>query len=93
MHLGPRELYRGTGGIGVPDSPSLMFTTNVDCIACHRRGEESQAALHTSNYVERAIGEACVKGVAINGYPGPKSLAGIIDAVQRCDAVMCDQAR
>jgi nitrate/TMAO reductase-like tetraheme cytochrome c subunit len=60
IHLGPRELYRGTGGIGVPDSPSLMFTTNVDCIACHRRGEESQAALHTSNYVERAIGEACV---------------------------------
>jgi nitrate/TMAO reductase-like tetraheme cytochrome c subunit len=60
MHLGPRELYRGTGGIGVPDSPSLMFTTNVDCIACHRRGEESQAALHTSRYAERAIGEACV---------------------------------
>ncbi|MGB7572235.1 MAG: cytochrome c3 family protein [Thermodesulfobacteriota bacterium] len=60
MHLGPRELYRGTGGIGVPDSPSLMFTTNVDCIACHRRGEESQAALHTSRYTERAIGEACV---------------------------------
>jgi nitrate/TMAO reductase-like tetraheme cytochrome c subunit len=62
MHLGPRELYRGTGGIGVPDSPSLMFTTNVDCIACHRKGEESQAALHTTKYVEseRVIGEACV---------------------------------
>ena len=60
MHLGPRELYRGMGGIGVPDSPSLMFTTNVDCIACHRRGEESQAALHTSRYAERTIGEACV---------------------------------
>ncbi len=60
MHLGPRELYRGTGGIGIPDSPSLMFTTNVDCIACHRKGGESQAALHTSKYVERSIGEACV---------------------------------
>ena len=60
MHLGPSELYRGTGGIGVPDSPSLMFTTNVDCIACHRRGEESKAALHTTKYVERAMGEACV---------------------------------
>ena len=60
VHLGPRELYRGTGGIGVPDSPSLMFTTNVDCIACHRKGEESQAALHTSRYAERTIGEACV---------------------------------
>lgn len=60
IHLGPRELYRGTGGIGVPDSPSLMYTTNVDCIACHRKSQESQAALHTSKYVERAIGEACV---------------------------------
>ena len=60
IHLGPRELYRGSGGIGVPDSPSLMFTTNVDCVACHRKGEESQAALHTTKYVERAIGEACV---------------------------------
>ena len=60
MHLGPRELYRGSGGIGVPDSPSLMFTTNVDCIACHRRAEESQAALHTTQYFEKAIGEACV---------------------------------
>ncbi|PIV20647.1 MAG: hypothetical protein COS40_11655 [Deltaproteobacteria bacterium CG03_land_8_20_14_0_80_45_14] len=60
IHLGPRDFYRGTGGIGVPDSPSLMFTTNVDCIACHRRGEESQAALHTTKYAERVIGEACV---------------------------------
>jgi len=32
-----------------------------------------------------------IKGVAINGYPGPKSLAGIIDAVQRCGAVICDR--
>jgi len=60
VHLGPRELYRGSGGIGVPDSPSLMFTTNVDCIACHRKGEESRAALHTTKYAERAMGEACV---------------------------------
>jgi nitrate/TMAO reductase-like tetraheme cytochrome c subunit len=60
IHLGPRELYRGSGGIGVPDSPSLMFATNVDCIACHRKGEESQAALHTTKYAEKAMGEACV---------------------------------
>jgi nitrate/TMAO reductase-like tetraheme cytochrome c subunit len=60
VHLGPKDIYRGSGGIGVPDSPSLMFTANVDCIACHRRGEERQAALHTTQYLERAIGEACV---------------------------------
>jgi nitrate/TMAO reductase-like tetraheme cytochrome c subunit len=60
IHLGPRDLYHGSGGIGVPDSPSLMFTAKVDCVACHRMGGESQAALHTTQYVERAMGEACV---------------------------------
>lgn len=60
VHGGPRDMYRGRGGIGVPESPSLMFTTNVDCIACHRRSESSQAALHTTRYEEWAVGEACV---------------------------------
>jgi hypothetical protein len=60
MHLAPRDFYRGTGGIGVPDSPSLMFTTNVDCVACHRKEGERQAALYTTKYVERAMGESCV---------------------------------
>jgi protein-disulfide isomerase len=31
-----------------------------------------------------------IKGVAIIGYPGPKSLANLIQSVQRCDAVVCD---
>jgi protein-disulfide isomerase len=31
-----------------------------------------------------------IKGVAFLGYPGPKALARIIDAVQKCDAVMCE---
>ena len=30
-----------------------------------------------------------IKGVAINGYPGPKSLARIIRSVERCDNVVC----
>lgn len=60
IHMGPQQVYRGIGGIGVPDSPSLMFTTNVDCVACHRKTEESQAALHTTKYAERAVEEACV---------------------------------
>lgn len=33
-----------------------------------------------------------LKGVAIVGYPGPKSLAKIIQSVQRCDAVICESA-
>jgi protein-disulfide isomerase len=30
-----------------------------------------------------------IKGVAINGYPGPKALKRIIDSVERCDNVVC----
>jgi nitrate/TMAO reductase-like tetraheme cytochrome c subunit len=35
MHLGPRELYSGTGGRGVPDMPAPMFKAQVDCVGCH----------------------------------------------------------
>jgi protein-disulfide isomerase len=31
-----------------------------------------------------------IKGVAINGYPGPKSLAALVASVQRCGAVICE---
>ena len=30
-----------------------------------------------------------IKGVAIVGYPGPKAMAGIIAAVEKCGAVIC----
>ena len=32
-----------------------------------------------------------IKGVAINGYPGPKSLERLIMSVERCDNVVCDE--
>lgn len=31
-----------------------------------------------------------IKGVGINGYPGPKSLERIVKSVERCDKVVCD---
>ena len=34
-----------------------------------------------------------IKGVAINGYPGAKSLARIVDLVERCDNVVCDDKK
>jgi protein-disulfide isomerase len=34
-----------------------------------------------------------IKGVAFLGYPGSKALAGIIDSVQRCDAVICEDGK
>ncbi|MHC4429756.1 MAG: NapC/NirT family cytochrome c, partial [Planctomycetota bacterium] len=44
-HAGPDEMYRGTGGRGVPDMPSPMFRAQVDCIACHQqRGHSTEIA-------------------------------------------------
>ena len=34
-HLGPQQLYAGTGGRGVEDLPSPMFEAEVDCVGCH----------------------------------------------------------
>jgi hypothetical protein len=34
-HMGPRQLYAGVGGRGVPDMPSVMYKAQVDCIGCH----------------------------------------------------------
>ncbi|MHC5022509.1 MAG: NapC/NirT family cytochrome c [Planctomycetota bacterium] len=40
-HIGPAEMYQGTGGRGVPDMPSPMFRAQVDCIACHQEHRQS----------------------------------------------------
>lgn len=58
-HLGPREMYEGRGGIGVPDFPSRMFLTNVDCASCHAKKEEGEAALYSFDYAEISLGKAC----------------------------------
>lgn len=67
IHFGPREMYGGTGGIGVADSPSKMFTTKIDCVGCHKTREESKAALYTTRYSERTLAESCV-GCHGEGY-------------------------
>jgi len=52
-HTGPRTLYSGTGGRGVPDMPDVMFTAQVDCIACHQEHEfaENVAAVIGQTYI------------------------------------------
>lgn len=34
-HEGIKNMYMGTGGRGVPDSPDVMFIAQVDCVGCH----------------------------------------------------------
>jgi hypothetical protein len=50
----------GTGGIGVADDANKMFLLGVDCTSCHKRGEESKAALYTTKYTEKALANSCV---------------------------------
>lgn len=35
-HGATSSVYRGTGGTGVPDAPSVMFLARVTCTGCHR---------------------------------------------------------
>jgi len=61
VHFGPREMYAGTGGIGVLDTPDSMFLTGIDCIGCHKSQRVSEAALFTTRFTERALGESCIE--------------------------------
>jgi hypothetical protein len=60
IHLGPREMYMGTGGIGGGDNPNKMFVLGVDCTGCHKSREESKVALYTTRYTEKALANSCV---------------------------------
>lgn len=59
VHFGPREMYAGTGGIGVSETPSTMYLTGIDCTGCHQVQKESEAALFTTRYIERALSRSC----------------------------------
>jgi nitrate/TMAO reductase-like tetraheme cytochrome c subunit len=61
VHFGPREMYAGTGGIGVVDTPDKMFLTGIDCTGCHKSQKAGEAALFTTRFTERALGESCVE--------------------------------
>lgn len=69
------------------DPAKLVEIANEDSLAdvmtAHLRLGDALAIAATPGFV--------IKGVAFAGYPGPKALAGIIDAVKRCDAVICDK--
>lgn len=56
----------------------------VDVMKAHLRLGEAAGIQATPGLI--------IKGVAIVGYPGPKSLARVIDAALRCGAVICAQA-
>jgi nitrate/TMAO reductase-like tetraheme cytochrome c subunit len=58
-HGGPAELYRGTGGRGVPDMPSPMSRAQVDCIACHKSKDGSDASASVIGQTFKATQDSC----------------------------------
>ena len=58
-HAGPDELYRGTGGRGVPDMPSPMFRAQVDCIACHQQRQRPGEIAQLTGQTFIAAQKAC----------------------------------
>lgn len=58
-HAGPAELYRGTGGVGVPDMPSPMYRTQVDCIACHKSRKLPGDAAEVAGQTFLAVQDSC----------------------------------
>jgi protein-disulfide isomerase len=71
------------------DPAKVLKIANEDSLA-----DVMTAHLHLGDALAIAATPGFViKGVAIVGYPGPKSLARIIDSVKRCDAVICEDKR
>ncbi|MEX0777343.1 MAG: NapC/NirT family cytochrome c [Phycisphaeraceae bacterium] len=60
LHNSALSLYQGKGGRGVPDMPSPMFTTQVDCIACHRVSHEEGVSPEMGGKTWGAARSACV---------------------------------
>jgi nitrate/TMAO reductase-like tetraheme cytochrome c subunit len=58
-HNGPAELYSGTGGRGVPDMPSPMFSAQVDCVACHKQREFSREVAEVTGQTYIAAQASC----------------------------------
>ena len=58
-HLGPDSLYRGAGGRGVPDMPSPMFRTQVDCIGCHKTRQRSGEVAEVLGQTYMTVQESC----------------------------------
>ncbi len=59
MHSGPKEIYTGTGAIGVPDMPSPMSRAQVDCIACHRSAKLAGTVAEIDGQTLLAVQASC----------------------------------
>lgn len=56
-----KQIYQGIGARGVPNRPSPMFTTNVDCPACHYVRKMNPEAAGFLGQTYRAGEDGCIK--------------------------------
>jgi hypothetical protein len=59
-HHGVMRMYLGTGGKGVPATPSHMFQVRVECIACHIAPKEGEATARFVGQTYEPNEQACV---------------------------------
>jgi nitrate/TMAO reductase-like tetraheme cytochrome c subunit len=58
-HNGPREMFQGIGGRGVPDMPSPMARSRVNCIACHSARERDARTADVKGQTFAATQDRC----------------------------------
>jgi hypothetical protein len=89
-----KQLYMGIGARGVPNRPSVMFVTNVDCVGCHLVPKMSAATSPFLGQTFKASEAACLgcHGDDFRGILGEwrktidKSLAETRPAVEKAKA-------
>ncbi len=59
-HNVQKQLYMGIGARNVPNRPSVMFETNVDCVGCHLVPEASAEEVPFTGQTFRASEAACL---------------------------------
>jgi nitrate/TMAO reductase-like tetraheme cytochrome c subunit len=84
-HLGPAELYRGTGGRGVPDMPSPMSRAQVDCIACHKALKHGSDSAEIVGQTFLGVQESC-------NYCHGNKYEGVLDVWKRLVAGQLEKA-
>jgi nitrate/TMAO reductase-like tetraheme cytochrome c subunit len=58
-HNGPREMFQGIGGRGVPNLPSPMARSRVNCIACHMAKEHDPQSADVEGQTFVATQDRC----------------------------------
>lgn len=58
-HSGPKEMFLGEGGRGAPSTPSHMYLSRVDCLACHIQPKEAKSGLEKDSATFTASEKAC----------------------------------